>query len=550
MRVQLSSGATLELPDGMPEAEINKIVQQAEVQDQAATKVRGMSSFRKALYGAERALDEPAMGLKQMIVGLSPQEQHDLAVRRAVEKSIPGAWASRFAGDVALGGAVGGAALRGASMLPRALQAAAPYIAATATGAGLGAAQPVLGDESRAENTGMGAAFGLGGQAIGNAVGRGIEGVVKPSRHASQLPPAVRDAATLGQLADKEGLIGRMVGGIEERYASLPFVGSIVSRAREQGTDAWRDNLVDRAAPKGTVPLGETTKDKLASAYAAYQTRYARALRNQKIAPSPRFEQFVDDILTNPQSGIPLDDAARIRQDILMNYVSRFNRAQTGADGAVTPAGTMGGDVAKDFESFLSGRARQYMKSETPGSDSLGRAYSNLERAWSTSYRRQIPIPDRRAIRDLDNQYGSFKTVERAAGSSGTVDGNFSPAQLNTAVSQRTPRGRFARGEGIMAQDANAGKGIFMDRLPNSGTADRASLAALAGGLALEPVNTALTVAALPLMATKTGRNLAMGETAGQRMIQRLRGNNAARQLGAPMAIGYENALDDQSTEY
>jgi hypothetical protein len=193
-------------------------------------------------------------------------------------------------------------------------------------------------------------------------------------------------------------------------------------------------------------------------------------------------------------------------------------------------------DTAKQFEAFLTSKAAQWRKSNAPNSSEQAKMWEDLERAWSTSFRRQLPSSARVGMRDLDQSYAPYKTVERAAEAVGNDFGDFTPAQLMNAVKSRTPGPKFAREGGILQPEAQDMRSVFKDNIPNSGTADRASLMALASGLWFDPVSTAATVGtAVPLMTTKAGRNLMTGDSPVNAALRAVRLNKVLRE-GAPLA--------------
>jgi hypothetical protein len=548
IEVQLPDGTVVEFPDGTDDAAMTRALKQIDVGNEAKSRIEkmGSSALGKARligYGAERALDEAAMGLKQLAIGLSPDEQRELAIRREMEKVNPaGSWQSRVPAEIAMLGAPAAAAARA---LPRTLASKVlPNIGVgAAVGGGVGAAQPVIGDESRSDNVKAGAVMGAAGEVGGRVLGRAISGLIPKSVAGGALPQNVQDAATLGQLADKNTTAGKIASSIEERLTSVPVTGDILKRSRQGGVDAWRQDVIDRSMPKGFKPTrGADTRDQIAEGYGEFKKRYGQALSGVDVAPSQLFEKQLRTVLRDPKTGIPQDQAERILDQTIENYASRFGQN-----------GKMSGSVAKDFESFLSDQARQYSKSEVPGHSNIGKVYRDLERAWSTSYRRQMGSGPRKQINELDSQYGNYKTAERAAGAVGNVGGDFTPAQLTTAVSGRTGKARFGRGEGFLADEARLGKEVFTDSLPSSGTTERAMLMGVPAAAVIDPITVATggvaAATANKILTNKTTKNALMGDTKIQRFLKMMRAQDAARQFGMPGGVMSQQFIED-STEY
>jgi hypothetical protein len=572
IEVELPDGTVVEFPPGTDPGVMKKAIQTQTTKLEAQKRVGEMSTLRKSVYGMERALDEPAMGLKQLMPeflggGLSEQDRRELAIRREMENQIPGSWAGRLVGDIAMG--AGPAKViqgQAAKVFSKALPKAAQYIGAAGAGAGIGAVQPTLEGESRAENAGAGAAFGLVGQAGGNLIGRAIEGVVPKSAAARALPQNVQDAATLGQVADRATPAGRVAAALEERLTSVPIIGSGVKAARERGMDTWRDEVLKKASPEGfTAPNtpGTPFRDRVGATYKEFKNRYTNALRGHTITPSQFFEQQVLRLTSDPKRGLPEDVTERIRKSVMNNYQSRFGATPPSA----APAGTglaapgspgvamkMNAPEAKDFESFLSDMSRQYKMGQAPMDSNIAKLYDDMERAWSTAYKRQLGPGFRKQMEPLDQKYAPYKTVERAAGMVGNEGGAFTPAQLTNSVAARTGKARFGRGEGMLADDARAGKSVFEDKLPNSGTSDRSMLLGGAAALTIDPISTLTTAgairAATPLFTSKAGKNAVTGDTKLQKLLQKMRANDAARQLGLPGGVMAQDLMVDESTRY
>lgn len=549
IEVETPDGAVIEFPDGTTPKQISDAMQRYTVRKDAREQVVHFGPFRRALYGAERSLDESAMGLKQLVVGLTDEEKKDLAVRREMEDQIPGTWVSRLGGDVAQWLAPGKAALSTAAKIPGLAGTTGRLAASGATGAAAGGLQPVLEGESRTKNATLGALFGIGGQAVGDTGGRIIEGVVRRSPLSRTLSQATQKTMTLGQQADRTSLAGRIASAGEERAQSIPVIGEILRKSRERGLESWRNDVVKSVAPDNfTVPKGKI-REQMKSISDEFGRRYDAALANEIISPSKSFEQQVLKIINNPQSGVSQREARELGENILRNYQSRF--AASGQPGQVS----MTGEMAKDFESFLGKQANLFDRAaqtgNSPAAGNIAKLYSELEEAWAANYRNQMSPKTQQIIQGLDAKYAPYKTVERAAGARGTTDaGAFTPAQLDEAVSTRTGRSRYARGMGVLQKEAETGREVFSSRIPDSGTAERAMGGAALLGMITDPVSTATTLGAIPLMVTGAGKNLMTGESAAQILAKRLRLNKVARDTGLPLGVAVSDIIAEESERY
>lgn len=577
IEVELPDGSIAEFPPGTSQEAIRAAVQKRFPPKQRSMEELGLASrgptiekaaqaaaakmgpLRQTLYGAERVLDEAALGAKQLITGLTPEDEAGLKLRRATEKAAPYAGLGRVGGDILAALPVAGAANALAQRIPAMATIPGRLATAGATGAAIAGVQPVLEDESRASNMVRGAAFTTLGQVGGDVVGSLIRGAVPKNPSVAKLPQNVQDRMSLGQVADRKSLAGQIASSTEEKLQSIPLVGNMIRNRRQNATDAWRDDLVESTAPKGFVPAGDNTWEKLNSSSSEFTRRYVDALRNYQVPPSRLFESQVLNITNNPRSGLTSGAQQEVR-DLVMNYY----RSMMHGNNIPTPAGTgvviQGGQRgtpisidaknAKDFEAFLTSKAAQYRRGQSPGDSDKAKMFEDLERAWSVSYRRALPSSARKSIKELDQQYAPFKTVERAAGSVANDFGDFTPQQMLNAVRQRTPQSRYSRGGGILQQEAGAARDTLIDRVPNSGTADRAMTVGAIGGLVADPATAIATfLGAIPVTSTKVGRNIATGDTKVQEILKLLRADKAAQRAGLPGGLVLQDLAADRYSE-
>lgn len=437
-----------------------------------------------------------------------------------------------FLGDASMAALPVGGAMKAAGTAikaaPKVFKSALAKLTATSVAAGAGGAaheamKPVDEGGDRGDNALFGFGAGAAGNVAGAGIGRVVGGLVKKARASGLLPKSVADEATLGQLADKDSLSGRTASRIEESLQSVPGVGSVVANARKNASREWRDEIIDRVSPTGFKANKATgTRDAMGEIQDEYGKRYSGALHGTTVTSSPQFENDLLNIVTNPKAGITESQRNEIFKLTTDYYDNLFSQGKTAA-----------GADAKDFERFLTkqrmGNERAVDSATRP---QMAAVWDQIEEAWSKAYRNQIPSAGA-AIKELDRGYAPFKTVERASTAVGNEFGDFTPAQLLSSVKARTPRPQFAAGEGMLQDDAQAGRAVFGDKLQDSGTVERASSLGM-----LEPVRMAGAAAASPLFVSKTGRNAMLGDTRLQKLLQKMRADDIARQGGAPAALG------------
>lgn len=143
------------------------------------------------------------LGGKQLLTGsLTPVEQEVLKQNRAAERAAP------------VSSIVGGIGTYAPAMM---IPGANTVIGAGAIGAGTGAIQPTMEDESRLRNAALGGALGAGGQYVGQKIGGALIG-----RRGMQPPPVGQAAAesTVSGGATASGKGGGFTFGTAEDYAT------------------------------------------------------------------------------------------------------------------------------------------------------------------------------------------------------------------------------------------------------------------------------------------------------------------------------------------
>jgi hypothetical protein len=143
---------------------LGKFTQRIDYDTQRADPTKDMSGVGKFVAGYGAAVPQMVRGVGQLL-GMVSQEEVDEAKRLEKPLMESGAgMAGNIAGNIA------------ATVPAIAVPGAATLRGAAATGAALGATQPVATGESRLENTAMGAGFGAGGVALGRTAAAGWQG--------------------------------------------------------------------------------------------------------------------------------------------------------------------------------------------------------------------------------------------------------------------------------------------------------------------------------------------------------------------------------------
>jgi hypothetical protein len=423
---------------------------------------------------------------------------------------------SRIGGNVAMTAPIGAGFGAGAT-LPRAIASG------LASGAFSGAAEPVLSDDFWADKakqiaTGM----GVGGVSAGaaHAIGR----VLSPQT--DELVKALMDKGvtpTPGQI------LGGAAKTAEEKMTSLPVFGdAIVGAQRRSIGDLNKAVYEDVLKPIGESAPSSIGRDAIKTVGNKISDAYDNVLSQVSFLPDQKFSQDISNILQTGQ-GLPQREADALRDIVKEKVVKQIG-----------PQGPINGNAFKEIESSVGGEAARFSKSSDAFQQKLGDALSSVVEALRDGLARTnqgvkvnvngtaVDAADR--LQNLNESWARLVRLERAGGSAGATDGVFTPSQLSSAVkgADNSVRKRaFSRGDALMQDLSDAGRGVLGDKYPDSGTAGRLLPMLLGGGIATlapaavdHPIATALAATALGAAAapyTKTGQKLAAALLAGER---------------------------------
>jgi len=405
-----------------------------------------MSGADLFLAGIGKGMTDVVRGVGQATGLVSDDE---VAEARARDEDLMGTGAG-------LGGNVVGGI---AATLPAALIPGANTVAgAGLIGAGLGAVQPVVGDESRGQNALIGGGVGAAAVPLVGA----ISGV---------LAPQAKNVLSKVGLLNKEGVdttVGQTLGGaaktVEDKLTSVPVLGDMITKRRAEGYAQFNEAAINRALdPVGeTLPKGLDPHQAVAHARKTLGGKYDALLGKMKGAVDPDFQAEVGELFQMVDTLPP--EMQRYFKKIVEREVNR----------RITPAGTFSGQSLKDIESALGTEATSFANAS--GFESkLGDAVGALQESFRSMVARQNP-DYARSLKNINKGYANFKIVQNAAGKVGADEGQFTPAQLQNAVrwaDKSKDKRAFAEGDARMQDLSGAGKAILPSKIPDSGTAGR-----------------------------------------------------------------------------
>lgn len=380
--------------------------------------------------------------------------------------------------------------MRGGMSLPVAVGAGAAEGALYGGAYGAGSA-----DGSRLEGARDGAVTGA---LIGGAVpiiARGIGAATRPLA-----TPPERQAAV--DVFQREGIpmsAGQRTGSKALRYSEsflgdAPLSGGQATRAAEAQGEAFTDAAMRRVGAEGraTPENLSAARDRIGGAFNDLSGRNA-------LQADPQLGRDLGAALTEYSAVLPSE-----QRQIVGNIASDIvQRVQQGG-------GTIAG---RDYQTIRSRLSRMAQNARVNDPE-FSQAIRSMRDALDEGMTRSISGADAEAWNAARQQWGNLKTLERAASGAGesAATGLISPQQLRVAASSGAGnRGAYARGQGDFAELARAGN-VIMDRLPNSGTAQRNLLTGqIGGGSAAAVTGDPLTAAIISLGPGALGRALWAG---------------------------------------
>lgn len=497
IQIQAPDGSIAEFPDGMPDAQIQSVMQreyppaaQGAPQPPQQPQAAPSSFFGRMMTG----IVDPFLGMVQnsaniggvnpLVDSLAAQEpekygmqQHAAAqmVNQAVTDREKNYDAARQAAgssglDVArtLGNALSPAiALYGAVSLPSGLATAAT------SGGAYGFNQPVANVQSdedfskgRLEDTGLGIAGGTAGYGAGKLASALLNPVYSTAKQ-TLLSAGV--PLTMGQT------LGGVAQTAEDALGSVPVLGDFIKNRQRDAVVGFNRAAINRtlqpigeSLPEGKVghEAVEYASDKLGDAYEAL-------LPNLSATADQQLGDDIGQIVAGAKSKYLLPDAqAKQLTDIVDSQIT-----------GKSDNGFYDGDALKNVQSVLGKKARGYLKSADTDQQSLGDALMDVRSTFNNFIARQNP-DQAETLTSINQGFANFARVRQAAAGA-TKDGVFTPAQLAQAVrGQATTQGQAAIGHALMQDLSGAGKEVLPSTVPDSGTPLRHSVELAAALLA------------------------------------------------------------------
>lgn len=408
---------------------------------QANSPTTGNDNF---VAGVGKAFVDTGRGIKQLFGGTSKAE-----IDRARQIDAPlmdtgAGQAGVVAGNIAMWA-------NPVTVGPRALTTGGKLLNAAAGGAVAGGVQPVATGESRARNTGMGVAWGAGGQAVGSALGAGARYVPKgdiEKRSAARYAESVGVKLGAGELADR-GFIKNATSQMER----LPFSGG---RARQISNEKA---ITKAVAGELGVNSDKLTPRVFGKRMGALGDDFNRLSEKNSLALD---KQLMDDLARVQKESDELVGTGQISQNWINSLISKADES-----------GVVSGKAYKSFDSNLG----KIIKTGGEKAYALG----ELRDAVRNAMDRSISPEDAADWARIRKQYAVGKTIEPLVAK--TKDGLIPPAQLmGRMTADKMGKTRMAQDRsGEMGRLARLGS--YLKDAPDSGTADRLLVNAAVPGL-------------------------------------------------------------------
>lgn len=434
--------------------------------------------------GIKQAAIEPAVYVEKKFPGLSAwargsgptaesfatANNASIADARKRDAELMGSKAG-IAGDIA--GTVAtsmiplSAIAKGLSVIPKAEGAAAAtaslvnpatYKAAAASGALQGAVQPIVGDESRVLNAGIGAGAGMGGNLLANTVGRIAQPVANVLTGAHDKAVKVLESAGIPlDAAQKSG--SAFLNKLRSSFSDNPFTAG-----RQADLQAAQRVGFNRAVLK---TIGE---DAIAATPAVMHKAETRINGVFKDVLDRNNVELTDPIVS--RIGAVQAAASESEKKPIVHVADRIINS-------VDANGMMPGQIAYGIKKDLD----RYAKS---ADSELAYQARQLRSTVMDAINGSLSGADKSAFSKARLEFSNMRRIEPTLDRLG--NGDISPSKLANVMAQKSNRQAsvYGKGDQELVDLAHSGNMLLPDRNPNSGTVSRAvmqvGLPLLAGG--------------------------------------------------------------------
>jgi len=473
IEIELPDGSIAEFPDGMPDDEIEAVIQK-QFPAPAAAPVDYMAQGAREAYDNAAWYQKPfiAAGAEMTRLGrgigqlLAPDDSEwGRSLQASVDADAPFQdgihGVSGFIGRVLpylatlpLGGPEAAALGRlgqAGTMARTAVQAGT----AAAEGAAYGALGDVRTGQSRLDNALYGAA--------GGAAGRGLVGGVRGALGTLAREPVDRVMRADLETALREGIplhLSQVSDSMPARFGAsmakfLPFSGA--SGAARNQQNAWNQALTRYAGRESDRLDDAWLGDQRQHFNSAYDALWGR--NDVTISPSRLTEMA--NVVNDAPNNLMAENATLVGRQL-----DRVMEEISSAGGT----GTIPGRAYQDLRAALAG--------VEPGT-TVGNQVSRIRHALEGAADDSLSGADSAVLADTNRQYNNFKTLEKLLARAPGASADISPAQLWGAVNQRGPRATQE-----FRDLARVGQNLLKDPIPQNGLLGGTLAGVFSGGMA------------------------------------------------------------------
>ncbi len=332
---------------------------------------------------------------------------------------------------------------------------------------------------------------------------------------------------------------GQIAGGyaqrVEDSLGSVPVLGAQIRARQGDSVSSFNRAVANRVL----APLGQRVDDNAPVGRELVENVY------------DRIGAAYDDVLPRVR---PFGADAQFGQELVQATQQAVTPSSQGAFTAImqndvlprVQGAAIDGRTWKEIDQRLGFHVRSYLRSNNPADQETARALLETQGAFRRLLGRSNPgiAPE---VRAADQAFAQYIRLERAAAGQAATDGVFTPAQFSGAVRMSDPtarRGAYARGDALMQELSDAGRSVMARTVPDSGTPERAMLAALLAGGApaaaagVSPGTIAAGLAAAGLY-SNPGQRMVQAALLGRRPEALAAAGRGLVPLGAPGAAAY-----------
>jgi hypothetical protein len=413
--------------------------------DPGAITAPGVSAINDAGTGVGIGINDTAMGVHQIalhigqhlgLVNPNDVAAYDSQVAQTKQQEAPtlntgagmaGNLAEK-AGEFALGGGVVKAGMKALPLVGDALESAsfAPRLAAdvganTATGAAQGAAQPVVGDESRLTNAEVGGAGGAAGTLVGKAISPALSASARALKAAGVPLTAAQEGSPLGKV-------------LQTVKSYIPF-----------GDESDTPQL--KGFTRGVLKtIGVTSDTADADTMAAAQKRIGGVMDDVTGRNTVNFDNSLQDDLSRIQNtgGELLGDDTEAGRTLNRQIGNVLNKVQDD--------GTISGPAFQQLRTNAG-----LLSSDSNGS--LRMLGGQLTKALDDSFGRSVAPEDEAAWNTARQQYSRLQTIKNAVGDNDLISPQALAQKIDTV--DNTGLTVFGKGDQTLWNLAKNGKQVL-----------------------------------------------------------------------------------------